>query len=580
MADGEGEGTGDGEFFTSVQLEKMTKADSKEDLRKSREIQRSKSSLRKAEMEKNNKKGSMEMVALQKEAKADKKEAAKRMRETLVGKSLGVFEVDDPFRRKCMWVARHPKFEAFILASIIISSIMLAAQGPTADKKLPFWVGMAYVDFLFIVIFAVECALKIVVQGFLFCPDAYLKDPWNVLDFVVVLVGWIAADYPFFTSAGSGSGNAARGERAVRVAPVFINICFVVLFFFTVFAIIGVQFFAGKFWSCNDGGVGVVDECWGCFEDADFTNPNAKCPVGFSQREWRNQKMNFDNVANALLSLYEVAGLEMWLDVMYAAMDTIPDFSRHAHGEAEFPFGAQPKQEANWPAAFFFIVFILIGVFIVLNLFVGAVVDKFNELKSQGGGNLLQTEEQAQYSESMALMARMRPFQVPLPPKKPRKKKGEENFGYTLKWYEARMKAYNVVMWDTSGKNMGTTFDMCVSGLVMINIVVMGMYYWRRLPDGDLYDPTGQPMQDYQGTPYYQGLEFVNTIFTFLFLVEMLLKITAWGFKQYIRDMWNQLDFFLVVSSVLGFIVDIVLTSGSIPLNPAVFRIVRVARLT
>ena len=38
-------------------------------------------------------------------------------------------------------------------------------------------------------------------------------------------------------------------------APVFINICFVVLFVFFVFAIMGVQFFAGLFWACNDGSV-------------------------------------------------------------------------------------------------------------------------------------------------------------------------------------------------------------------------------------------------------------------------------------------------------------------------------------
>ncbi len=39
-------------------------------------------------------------------------------------------------------------------------------------------------------------------------------------------------------------------------------------------------------------------------------------------------------------------------------------------------------------------------------------------------------------------------------------------------------------MWDTSGRNMGTTFDTVISLVVMLNIVVMGMYYWRRLPNG------------------------------------------------------------------------------------------------
>jgi hypothetical protein len=69
-------------------------------------------------------------------------------------------------------------------------------------------------------------------------------------------------------------------------------------------------------------------------------------------------------------------------------------------------------------------------------------------------------------------------------------------------------------------------------------------------------------------------------VFTGIFLIEMLLKFAAWGFQQYFADYWNQLDCFLVVSSVLGFLAEVILTSGAIPLNPAVFRIVRVARLT
>ncbi len=72
----------------------------------------------------------------------------------------------------------------------------------------------------------------------------------------------------------------------------------------------------------------------------------------------------------------------------------------------------------------------------------------------------------------------------------------------------------------------------------------------------------------------------INDVFTFIFLAEMLLKFAAWGLRQYFSDYWNQLDFVLVVSSIVGFVVEIALTSGKFPFNPSVFRIVRVARLT
>mmetsp|Transcript_2583 Transcript_2583/g.3505 ORF Transcript_2583/g.3505 Transcript_2583/m.3505 type:complete len:1818 (-) Transcript_2583:287-5740(-) len=593
-------------FFTPAQLARMahSHSTSEDDVRAMRTRVRSQSAQRKVELEQQGKLGSMGMVAIQNDLKASKKEARVALRNKLRGKSLGYFEEDNEFRRKCMKVVRHPHFESFILFCIIFSSILLACDGPTNDSGTTVWQVMAYLDFAFIVIFTIECTLKIIVQGFYFCPEGYLKDPWNILDFVVVMVGWVSSDYSFLSSPLAGEGVSAlrtlRSLRALRplrtiqrlpgmrlvvavlfeCTPVFINICFVVFFFFTVFAIMGVQFFAGRFWSCNDGSVNVVDQCWGCFEDEEGMNPSPLCPDGYSKRKWSNAKMNFDNTANALLTLYEVAGLEMWLDVMYAAMDTRPGFSRNIHGHKEFPFGAQPIQETNWPAAFYFIVFIIIGVFIVLNLFVGAVVDKFNELKeSNGGANPLQTEEQGQYTESMALMSRMRPFRVPLPPRKPRKKDQCPHV-LTDAIYSMRTFCYKIVMFDTSGKAMGTTFDMLVSFLVMLNILVMGMYYWRRLPEGAAYRVDGDEVIDYENTGYYRGLELLNNIFTFIFLIEMCLKLAAWGMKQYLQDMWNQLDFILVISSVTGFFVEILLTSGAFPLNPAVFRILRVARLT
>jgi len=286
---------------------------------------------------------------------------------------------------------------------------------------------------------------------------------------------------------------------------------------------------------------------------------------------------------NALLTLYEVSGQEIWLDVMYSAMDTRPGYYRNAHGMDKFPFGAQPVQERNSTAAWYFVFFILVGVFVVLNLFVGGVVDKFNELKEANGGkNPLQTEEQAQYTESMALMARMRPFKVPMPPRKLSKAEIAAG-GAKASFHKFRMKCYAIVMWDTSGKGQGQTFDMIISGMVMLNCLVMGCSYWRRLPDGAAFKIAGeggQDILDYQDTGYYQSLEWINNIFTFFFLLEMCLKVTAWGIAQYLQDMWNQLDFVLVVSSVLGFIIETAITSANFPLNPAVFRILRVARLT
>lgn len=44
-------------------------------------------------------------------------------------------------------------------------------------------------DYAFVAIFTVEAILKIIAFGFVFTPDAYLRSGWNMLDFIVVVVG-------------------------------------------------------------------------------------------------------------------------------------------------------------------------------------------------------------------------------------------------------------------------------------------------------------------------------------------------------------------------------------------------------
>lgn len=45
-------------------------------------------------------------------------------------------------------------------------------------------------DIIFLVLFSLEAAIKIIVHGFLFAgPQSYIRNPWNMLDFLIVLVG-------------------------------------------------------------------------------------------------------------------------------------------------------------------------------------------------------------------------------------------------------------------------------------------------------------------------------------------------------------------------------------------------------
>lgn len=75
----------------------------------------------------------------------------------------------------------------------------------------------------------------------------------------------------------------------------------------------------------------------------------------------------FDNVAVSLLTLFEISTTEAWTSVTYAAVD--------ASG-----VGMQPIRDHVIARVWLFILFMLLGAYLVMNLFVGVIVDNFKKV--------------------------------------------------------------------------------------------------------------------------------------------------------------------------------------------------------
>ena len=89
-------------------------------------------------------------------------------------------------------------FEIFIHFSLFLTMQMQADE--STDR----------LEIYFLAIFTVEAVLKIVPLGFLFHPGSYLRSPWNILDFVVVISGLV-------TILTEDLGFNLRILRAIRV---------------------------------------------------------------------------------------------------------------------------------------------------------------------------------------------------------------------------------------------------------------------------------------------------------------------------------------------------------------------------
>jgi hypothetical protein len=185
--------------------------------------------------------------------------------------SLGMFSPKSNIRRMVGKFVLHPKFDLIIMYVIGISLVLLAVDTPVPALSPYEKDVLSTLDIICNLIFIAEMSCKIVAFGFIQHNGAYLRDGWNVLDFMIVVIAVI----DMIPQGGEGqdlSGlKAMRGLRAFRAlrairrfpalqqvvnalfraVPDSVNLLMVVLLFFLICSILGVSFFGGGLRSCN-----------------------------------------------------------------------------------------------------------------------------------------------------------------------------------------------------------------------------------------------------------------------------------------------------------------------------------------
>ncbi|XP_031731760.1 dihydropyridine-sensitive L-type skeletal muscle calcium channel subunit alpha-1-like [Anarrhichthys ocellatus] len=108
-------------------------------------------------------------------------------------RSLLFLTLRNPFRKSCISIVEWKPFEIIILLAIFANCVALAVYLPMPEEDSNNTnSNLESLEYIFLIIFSIECFLKIIAYGFLFHTDAYLRNCWNILDFVCVSVGCIS----------------------------------------------------------------------------------------------------------------------------------------------------------------------------------------------------------------------------------------------------------------------------------------------------------------------------------------------------------------------------------------------------
>jgi hypothetical protein len=130
------------------------------------------------------------------------------------GRSLLLFGPDSWLRQAAAAAISHRHFESAILGLIVLSSLALALDAPSLDVDSTLKGALDILDWIFVMAFLLEALLKILAMGFVVNgPSSYLRNAWNVLDFIIVVVGLVTVA----TEAIEGP-EATRQLMAIRCA--------------------------------------------------------------------------------------------------------------------------------------------------------------------------------------------------------------------------------------------------------------------------------------------------------------------------------------------------------------------------
>uniref|UniRef100_A0AAQ6ADI9 Voltage-dependent calcium channel alpha-1 subunit IQ domain-containing protein n=1 Tax=Amphiprion ocellaris TaxID=80972 RepID=A0AAQ6ADI9_AMPOC len=290
-----------------------------------------------------------------------------------VNRSLFIFAEDNIIRkyaRMFLNVAAFTPFEYMILATITANCVVLALeQHLPGEDKTPMAKRLEKTEPYFIGIFCFEAGIKLVALGFVFHKGSYLRNGWNVMDFIVVLSGILAT-----AGAHMNIPVDLRTLRAVRVLrPLklvsgipslqivlksimkamipLLQIGLLLFFAILMFAIIGLEFYSGKLHHTCLPSDDILELAFACGV--------RKCPEKYDCNDtWIGPNdgiTQFDNILFAVLTVFQCITMEGWTAVLYNTNDALgPTW--------------------NW---MYFIPLIIIGSFFVLNLVLGVLSGEF-----------------------------------------------------------------------------------------------------------------------------------------------------------------------------------------------------------
>ena len=267
----------------------------------------------------------------------------------------------------CLDIIRKPWFDNFVLLIILWNCVLLAIEDPTKTATNE----EAQMEQILLICYSIEMGLKILGLGFICPKGAYLRDGWNVLDFIIIVTSYLPYLFSGDNSFKFSSLRTLRVLRPLRTIssvkslknllvtlfssmPLLLDILLFLLFFFVSFAMIGVHLFAGTLKNrCFFMETGLMES------DTEVCGYQLCSSESFCGKGLDNPYygvMNFDNILFSFVMGFQCVTLQAWTVIMVEMIKSYSIF-----------------------VIFYFISLVFFGSFFLLNLTLAVIKSKFTD---------------------------------------------------------------------------------------------------------------------------------------------------------------------------------------------------------
>lgn len=409
-------------------------------------------------------------------------------------------------------------FNKIMITIVILNTIILSIDHYGISSNALYTLNVLNLSLT--IIFSLEVLLKFIGNGLI----SFVRDKMNTFDLIVVILSIVEIVFLSGNSSKISAFRAVRIFRLFRVLRVakmfryleslthilraisksmskFVYLFMLLLLFSIIFSLLGVQIFGGRF------------------------NFYEGLP-----------RANFDDFQSAFITIWQLLTIENWQEILYNGM----------------------RSPAGEFSCIFLVIWIIIGNFILLNLFLAILLDSFTE----DSENIIKNERKLTIKQSIVLDV----------------ESSEESEDVTVKENKTRDQQFYNIKCETSyfvfskdSKIRKMCFDITSSGYFEYVILVVIISNSVKLV-WDTY------IINYSNDSAEQIISlYLDITFTVIFGFEFLVKSVSVGFvvedDTYLRDNWNKIDFTIVIISII----DLSMTSFTVP-SIKILRLLRTFR--